>query len=162
MPPAAENAAARSKPALSITRKLAASPDRCFRAWTDPEALKRWFGPGANEVVLAETDPRVGGRNRVVLRAPCGEEHEVSGEFREVVANRKLVFTWVWRSTPERQSLVTVEFEPAGDATALTLTHERFADEAARDRHRQGWIGTLDRLAVFVETSFAQVHQGRM
>jgi len=45
---------------------------------------------------------------RVVLRSPGGEEREVSGEFREVAANRKLVFTWAWRSTPERQSLVTV------------------------------------------------------
>jgi uncharacterized protein YndB with AHSA1/START domain len=150
MSPAAENAATRSKPGLTITRKLAAPPDRCFRAWTDPEALKRWFGPGAFEVVLAETDPRVGGRYRLVMRSPDGAEHYVSGEFREIVANRKLVFTWAWRSTPERQSLVTVEFAPAGDATALTLTHEHFADEAARDRHRQGWIGSLDKLAGLV------------
>jgi uncharacterized protein YndB with AHSA1/START domain len=146
----AESAAARSKPALSITRRLAAPPDRCFRAWTDPEALKGWFGPGPLKVVLAETDPRVGGRYRLVMRAPDGEEHDVSGEFREVVANRKLVFTWAWRSTPERQSLVTVEFVRAGDVTALTLTHEQFADEAARDRHHHGWIGSLDRLAAFV------------
>ncbi len=83
----------------------------------------------------------------MVLRSPGGEEREVSGEFREVVANRKLVFTWAWRSTPERQSLVTVEFVPTGDATALTLTHQQFADEAARDRHHHGWTGSLDRLA---------------
>jgi hypothetical protein len=43
-------------------------------------------------------------------------------------------------------SLVTVEFVPDGAATALTLTHERFADEAARDRHH-GWTGTLDKFA---------------
>ena len=149
-PDAQPAAATRPKPSLTITRKLPAPPDRCFRAWTDPEALKRWFGPGANEVVLAETDPRVGGRYRLVMRSPAGEEHEVSGEFREVVANRKLVFTWAWRSTPERQSLVTVELVPAGDVTALTLTHEQFADEAARDRHHHGWTGSLDRLAAFV------------
>ena len=160
MPPDTQTAA-RSKPRLSITRKLAAPPDRCFRAWIDPGALKGWFGPGANEVVLAETDLRVGGRYRVVMRSLGGEEHEVGGEFREVVTNRKLVFTWAWRSTPERQSLVTVEFAPAGDATALTLTHEHFADEAARDRHRQGWIGSLEKFAGLVESSFAQVQQGR-
>lgn len=142
--------ATRQKPSLTITRKLPAPPERCFRAWTDSEALKRWFGPGAAEVVLAETDPRVGGRYRLVMRSPGGEEHDVSGEFREVVANRKLVFTWAWRSTPERQSLVTIEFVPAGGATAMTLTHEQFADEAARDRHHQGWIGALDKLAAFV------------
>jgi uncharacterized protein YndB with AHSA1/START domain len=100
--------------------------------------------------VLAETDPRVGGRYRMVMRSQGGEEHDVSGEFREVVANRKLVFTWAWRSTPERQSLVTVEFIPDGAATALTLTHEQFADDAVRDRHRHGWTGSLEKLAAFV------------
>lgn len=147
---AQSTAATRPKPSLTITRKLPAPPDRCFRAWTDPEAIMRWFGPGANEVVLAETDPRVGGRYRVVMRSPGGEEQDVSGEFREVVANRKLVFTWAWRGTPERQSLVTIEFAPAGDATTLTLTHERFVDEAARDRHRHGWTLSIDKLAAFV------------
>lgn len=151
MPTDARSAAATlPKPGLTITRKLPAPPERCFRAWTDPEALKHWFGPGANEIVLAETDPRVGGRYRVVMRSPGGEEHDVSGEFREVMANRKLVFTWAWRSTPEHQSVVTIEFVPAGDATTLTLTHERFVDEAARDRHRHGWTGSLDKLAAFV------------
>jgi uncharacterized protein YndB with AHSA1/START domain len=155
MSPDGQTAAARSKPSLAIRRDLQAPPESCFRAWTDPEALKRWFGPGTNQVVLAETDPRVGGRYRVVMRSAGGEEHEVSGEFREVVANRKLVFTLAWCSTPERQSLVTVEFVPAGEATTLTLTHEEFADEAARDRHHQGWTGSLGKLAVFVESSFA-------
>jgi uncharacterized protein YndB with AHSA1/START domain len=100
--------------------------------------------------VLAETDPRVGGRYRVVMRSQDGQEHDVSGEFREVVPNRKLVFTWSWRSTPERQSLVTVEFVPQGAATTLTLTHEQFADQAARDRHHHGWTASLGNFAAFV------------
>ena len=162
MSPDGQTAAARSKPSLAIRRDLQAPPESCFRAWTDPEALTRWFGPGTNQVVLAETDPRVGGRYRVVMRSAGGEEHEVSGEFREVVANRKLVFTWAWRSTPERQSLVTVEFVPAGDATALTLTHEALADDDARDRHRHGWTGSIERLAALVESSFASVRQRRV
>jgi uncharacterized protein YndB with AHSA1/START domain len=66
--------------------------------------------------------------------------------FREVVPNEKLVFTWAWRSTPERESLVTVELRPDGSGTLLTLTHEQFFDEAARDRHQHGWTATLERL----------------
>jgi uncharacterized protein YndB with AHSA1/START domain len=147
----AEPVVAYAKPSLTIKRTFPATPDRCFRAWTDPQALKQWFSPPQNEIILAETDPRVGGRYRLVMRAPSGEEHDVGGVFREVVTNRRLVFTWAWRTTPERQSLVTVEFAPDGAATALTLTHEQFADEEARDRHRGGWNGALDKLAAFFD-----------
>ena len=84
----------------------------------------------------AETDVRVGGRYRIIMRTSDGEEHDVSGVYREVVPNEKLVFTWAWRSTPERESLVTVALKSDGDGTLLTLTHEQFFDEPARDRHR--------------------------
>ena len=134
------------KPSLTIKRRLAAPAAKVFNAWTDPEKIKRWFGPQEAEVLLAESDARVGGQYRIVARSTDGEEHHVSGVFREVVPNEKLVFTWAWRSTPERESLVTVELKPDGTGTLLTLTHEQFFDEAARDRHRRGWDGTLDRL----------------
>ena len=56
---------------------------------------------------------------------------------------------------------IKLEAMPAGDVTALMLTHEEFADEAARDRHHHGWSGSLDGLAAFVESAFAQVSQRR-
>ena len=134
------------KPSLTIKRRLSAPPDKVFSAWTDPEKIRRWFGPEGIEPQLAESDARVGGRYRIVMRSSDGEEHDVSGVFREVVPNEKLVFSWAWRSTPERESLVTVELKPDGSGTLLTLTHAQFFDEAARDRHQSGWSGGLDKL----------------
>jgi uncharacterized protein YndB with AHSA1/START domain len=87
-----------AKPSLTLKRRLNASPARVFAAWTNPEKLKRWFAPGASQTILAESDPRVGGRYRLVAKTPDGEEHDVSGIYREVVPNAKLVFTWAWRS----------------------------------------------------------------
>jgi uncharacterized protein YndB with AHSA1/START domain len=135
-----------AKPGLTISRRLAAPPEKVFSAWTDPQKLKRWFGPPGVEVLRAEADARVGGRYRVTARSPDGEEHEVSGAYREVVPNQRLVFTWAWRSTPERESLVTVQIRPDGDGSLLTLTHEQFFDEPARDRHQHGWTGSMDKL----------------
>ncbi len=134
------------KPSLTLKRRLRALPAQVYSAWTEPEKLKRWFCPGDTQLTLAEFDTRKGGRYRIVARSPDGEEHDVSGVFREVVPNEKLVYTWAWRSTPERQSLVTVEFRSEGTGTLLTLTHEDFFDEAARDRHRGGWTSILDKL----------------
>jgi uncharacterized protein YndB with AHSA1/START domain len=137
------------KPSLTLKRRLKAPPAKVFAAWTDPEKVKRWMGPGAATPVLAESDARVGGRYRWVTKSPDGEIHDVGGTYREVIANEKLVFTWAWKSTPERESVVTVLLKPDGDGTLLTLMHEQFFDEETRDRHNAGWSGVLDKLEKF-------------
>ncbi len=97
------------KPSLTLKRHYAAPIERVYRAWTDPEALKRWFGPSdEGRILVSETNPTVGGRYRIVMEMPSGEQHRVGGIYRELVPNEKLVFTWAWESTPERESLVTV------------------------------------------------------
>jgi uncharacterized protein YndB with AHSA1/START domain len=103
------------KPSLTLKRRLKAPPEKVFAAWIDPEKVMRWMGPGDGNAVSVECDARVGGRYRWVMRAPDGEEHDVSGVYREVVPSEKLVFTWAWKSTPERESLVTVLLKPDGD-----------------------------------------------
>jgi uncharacterized protein YndB with AHSA1/START domain len=144
------NAATKEKPTISIVRKFKATPEKVWRAWTDAQTLKQWMAPSdAFAVLLAEADVRVGGHYRIVMKAPDGEEHDLSGVYREVTPNRKLVFTWAWKSTPERESLVTVELRAAGGGTELAFKHEQFFDAAARDRHQHGWdacIGRLERL----------------
>lgn len=133
---------------LAIVRKLKASPQAVWRALTQPDAMKRWMKPSDEFQMLgAETDVRVGGRYHLVIKSPDGEEHDVSGVYREVAANRKLVYTWTWKSAPGRESLVTVELIPAGDGTELMLRHDGFADKPSRDRQEHGWTGCVRRLA---------------
>jgi uncharacterized protein YndB with AHSA1/START domain len=74
----------------------------------------------------------------------------VSGIYREVIPNEKLNFTWAWRTMPERESLVTILIKPDGDGSLLTLIHEQFFDEDARDRHQHGWTGCLDNLEAYL------------
>jgi uncharacterized protein YndB with AHSA1/START domain len=105
-----------------------------------------WMGPGEAKATIVESDLRVGGRYRWVMVAPDGEVHDVRGVYREVVPDEKLVFTWGWKSTPERESLVTVLIKPDGDGSILTLTHEQFFDEDARDRHNSGWSSAIDKM----------------
>jgi uncharacterized protein YndB with AHSA1/START domain len=142
--------AAITKPSLTLKRRYNAPPARVFSAWTDPEKIGRWMGPEGVETLSAETDARAGGRYRLIMRSPDGETHDVSGVYREVVPNQKLVFTWAWRSTPERESMVTITLKPDGDGTLLTLTHEQFFDEGARDRHQHGWTGALEKLGGYL------------
>jgi len=139
-----------TKPSLTIKRRFNAPPAQVFAAWTDPDKIKRWMGPGEIRTVRAESDVRVGGRYYIGMLTPAGENHDVSGVYREIVPNEKLVYTWAWKSTPERESLVTVTFKADGAGTLLTLTHEQFFDEAARDSHKGGWEGALLKLETFL------------
>jgi uncharacterized protein YndB with AHSA1/START domain len=148
-----EQARVAEKPFLTLERSYPVAPEKVWRAWTDPEALKKWWGPGPNDAVsLAQLDVRVGGRFRIVFGGPEGKDHEVQGVYREVVPNRRLVFTWTWpRSTPERESLVTILFREAGSGTELAFRHEQFFDETARDGHKRGWSGAFEKLERFLQ-----------
>lgn len=137
--------AAAVKPSLTIKRRFKATPEKVYAAWIDPAKMSRWLGPPNVIKVNTTTDVKVGGRYTIQMIVP-EDEHNVSGVYREVVPNRKLVFTWAWRSTPERESLVTVTFTPDGDGTLMTLHHEQFFDEAARDNHEKGWSVIVERL----------------
>jgi uncharacterized protein YndB with AHSA1/START domain len=108
------------------------------------------MGPGEVKVLATEGDARTGGHYRWLMQAPSGEQHDVSGVYREVVLNEKLVFTWAWKSTPERESLVTLTFKPDGDGTLFTMVHEQFFDETARDNHNKGWTSAMDKLGEFL------------
>ena len=138
------------KPSLTLKRRLNAAPARVYQAWTDPQKMMRWYAPAGAQTLAAETDARVGGRFRVLMRTADGQDHDVSGVYREVVRDEKLVFTWQWRSKPEWESLVTITLKADGDGAILTLTHEQLPDDAERDGHRNGWSGALDKLAEVV------------
>jgi uncharacterized protein YndB with AHSA1/START domain len=139
------------KPSLTIKRRFNAPPAKVFSAWIDPEKVKRWMGPGEVKPLLVECDARPGGRYHWVMQSPDGEQHDVSGVYREFIANEKLVFTWAWQTTPERESLVTVTFKEDDAGTLMTLTHEQFFDEEARDRHQYGWNGAMEKLGKYLE-----------
>ncbi|MEM5405912.1 MULTISPECIES: SRPBCC family protein [Paraburkholderia] len=134
-----------------MRRRLNATAAKVYAAWTQPSQLMRWMHPFDTTCIHAEADVRVGGRFRVIMRGANGEDHDVSGTYLEVVPDEKLVFTWAWRSTPERESLVTVTLRADGAATDLTLKHERFFDEAARDSHNEGWTSSIDQLVALFD-----------
>jgi uncharacterized protein YndB with AHSA1/START domain len=136
-----EQAKLTEKPSLNLRRHYPVAPEKVWRAWTEPQALKQWWGPGGPEAVsLVQLDVRVGGRFRIVFGGARGDEHEVQGTYKEVVPNRRLAFTWTWpRTTPERESLVTITFNAVAGGTELDFVHAQHFDEKVRDGHLQGW-----------------------
>jgi len=140
-----------AKPSLTINRRLNAPRAKVYAAWTDPSLLSGWFGYPQIRKAHTELDVRAGGRYRIVMFGEDGAPLELSGVYREVVPNEKLVFTWAWGGTPDRESLVSVQLRDDGAGTLLTLMHEQFFDDAARDRHNAGWMRSLENLVQFFD-----------
>jgi uncharacterized protein YndB with AHSA1/START domain len=136
---------------LVVRKTIHATPERLFKAWTDPAQLQEWWGPESVVCVDPEVDLRVGGRYRVGNRLPDGKMLWIAGEFEVVDPPHRLTYTWRLEGTTGAFERVTVRFEPRGSATEVVVTHERIADEALRDQHAYGWRGCLDGLTEYLE-----------
>jgi uncharacterized protein YndB with AHSA1/START domain len=136
--------------ALRLKRSFDAPASVLFDAWTSAETLRRWWPAGWDwETPVADVDPRVGGRLRLVMRSPDGEEFGGSGEYLEIDPPSRLVFTWTWDGHEGHQGtqLVEVAFEERDDGTTtVVLTNRGLKDEESKRSHREGWEKSLDNL----------------
>ena len=86
---------AQAQTSLRMTRLIKARREKVFEAWTRPEIIQQWMGPGPVTVTRVPADAKVGGSYRIEMDN-AGTKYVTFGEYLEVVPNRKLVFTWGW------------------------------------------------------------------
>lgn len=127
---------------VQVTQRFAASAERVFDAWLDPERLGRWmFGRALRDedVLRLTLDPRVGGRFSFVVRRQ-GEEIDHVGHYLVLERPRRLVFTWSIAPETGDPSRVAIEIVAQGKGCELTLTHELHPDWADyAERTRDAW-----------------------
>lgn len=131
-----------------VTRRFRAVPERVFDAFLDPAKAGRFlFATKAGTIVRAEIDPRVGGAYCFTDRR-AGENVEHRGTYVEIDRPRRLVLTPSVDQFGQDHDLVTIEIEPDGTGSALTLTHAMGPDLGAyQKRTEQGWTAILENLA---------------
>lgn len=141
---------------LILERAFHASPDRLFRAWTEPEILKKWFAPEPFTTPVAELDVRPGGSCLIVMRDPDGNDFPNPGVYLEVVPNRRIVTTDAYVSAwvPSARPFMTMDllFEDAGDGTTRATYAVRHWTREGYDQQLQmgfheGWGTCADQLA---------------
>ena len=137
---------------LVVRRRIAATREEVFDAWTDPEGMGEWMCPGNTVSAEIRMDLRVGGSLLIVMRGP-DNVYEHRGEFVIIERPGKLAFTWIAQATDFQPTLVTVELFAAGEAECdLVLTHEKFPRREVRDRYRGGWGQIAERLQQYLQT----------
>ena len=131
----------------AVERELAidASPETVWQFLVDPEKTTAWWG------MTASFDPRPGGEYRIEVIPG----HTASGEFVELDAPRRLVYTFGWEAgengagpVPPGSSTIEIELVPEGAGTVLNFTHRDLPSAEASESHSKGWDHYLERLAV--------------
>lgn len=128
---------------LQIQRWVPAPPERVFSAWTNPDELKKWWGPKGVRCRSAEVELRVGGQYRIENELPDGSVLWIVGEFEAIERPRLLIYTWSVDGKSPMPERVTVRFESQDNGTEVTLKHDRITPNLLEE-HLRGWISCID------------------
>jgi NADPH:quinone reductase-like Zn-dependent oxidoreductase/uncharacterized protein YndB with AHSA1/START domain len=154
-----------SEQTLVITRTFDAPRSLVFQAWTEPEHVRRWWGPKDFTTPVCRIDLRPGGVYFNCMRSPEGQDFYSQGVYREVVEPERIVCTDTFADengnpvgpehygmSPEwpAEALITVIFTEHVGKTRLTLQHSPLPPGRERDLCRQGWEESLDKLADYL------------
>ena len=147
---------------LVITRTFDAPRELVWKAWSEPKRNMRWWGPEHFTAPIIEIDFRVGGAYHFCMRSPEGQDYWTTGVFREIVPMERIVYTDAFADAkgirvpashygmgddwPE-ELLVTLTFEEHAGKTKFTLRQVGIPGSMMLEMARQGWNGSLDKLA---------------
>jgi uncharacterized protein YndB with AHSA1/START domain len=155
-----------SPDAVLIERTLDAPADLIWQMWTDPEHFKAWYGPDGANIVVASMDVRVGGTRLVCMemQTPNGAMRMwFTGEYREVVENKRLVYTESMSDehgnvlSPSDLGMphghpatteIIVELEGVAGRTKMVMTHVGVPEDSPG---AAGWTMAFDKLSRHVE-----------
>ena len=150
---------------LAVTRVFAAPRELVFRAWTEPERLKRWWGPKGFTTPFCSIDLRPGGNFLYCMRSSEGRDHWGRGVYREIVVPERIVLAMSFADADGNvvpatyyglspdwplETLLTVTFEEEAGKTRVSLRYEGVPPGTDRDESRQGWSESLERLGEYL------------
>jgi uncharacterized protein YndB with AHSA1/START domain len=138
-----------------VSRYLAASPEKVYRACTDPELIVRWWGPHRFETIIEEFEPRRGGRWRFIHKDGNGNEYGFNGVIHDLLPNERMTQTFEFEGMPGHVVLEQLKLEPEGAGTRVT-TVAAFTSVVERDAlldlgMEEGRNETYDRLEALVQ-----------
>ncbi len=147
---------------LLITRVLNAPRTLVWKAFSDPEHFKRWWGPKTFTCPACTLDFRIGGKYLACMRSPEGKDYWSTGVYREIVPIEKIVFTDCFSDEQGNvvpashyampgdnwplEMLVTITFEDMGNKTKMILRHVGHPGGKMGEMALTGWNESLDKL----------------
>ena len=138
---------------LEITKTIQAPVPLVYKAWTQAEPMRKWFGCEQCNGVEVWQDFRVGGDFEVHMHLEDGNRVTVTGTYTEIQPEHKIVYTWTSDApeSPAPDTVVTVCFEPVDGGTRLSLTQVDFKEARGASGHAQGWDFAMKNLKEILE-----------
>jgi uncharacterized protein YndB with AHSA1/START domain len=151
--------------ALVITRVFDAPRSLVFKAWTDPERVRQWWGPKGFTCPFCKIDLRPGGVYLNCMRSPEGRDYWSTGVYREIVSSKRIVCTdsfadedgnlvtaahYGMSADYPLEMMITVTLKEIEGKTRLTLIHDGIPPGKEQDNCRAGWNESLDKLADYL------------
>ena len=152
---------------LVMERVLDAPREKVWEAWTNPEEIKKWWGPKDFTAPSIQSDFREGGTYLWAMESPDGQVYWSTGTYREIVPLERIVVTDSFADEngnvvpgthygmPDDFPLemeITITFEDAGEGrTKLTIRHAGMPATEVGQQAEGGWNESLDKLAAVVE-----------
>ena len=129
---------------------LHATPARVFKAWTDPDIIKKWFGMEPHSMHSTYIDLRVGGEWRFVRKTTDNKTMTFKGKYLDIIDGEFLKFTWsISTESSDGQlqesacSEVQVTFLKNGDGTDVILQHSSLEDTKNSHNFAVGWNASM-------------------
>lgn len=133
--------------------------DTVWKAWTEPETFKKWWGPYDYTCTICKIDLNVGGKYLYNMKGNNGTEMFGTGTYKEIIPKKKLVMTDNFSDEKgnitdapigmqgdwSKELLITIELQDKNDKTEFSLTHQGMPIEAYDDC-TQGWKESLDKM----------------
>jgi uncharacterized protein YndB with AHSA1/START domain len=137
---------------VTLHRVLPVKSEKVFRAFTIADALAQWLPPYGFTCTVYELDARVGGKHRASFtNFTSGNSHSFGGEYREIVANERLIYTDRFDDpNMPGEMVVTVQFRAVSVGTELRVEQAGIPDAIPVEACYLGWQESLDKLARLV------------
>ena len=131
---------------LKFSKTFETNPGSIFNALTQPDLIKKWFGPHGYTCPVVEVDLCNGGKYHIEMKPPDGEIIKLNGVYIVINPPHALEFTWLWDEPDAKETRVKVQFSPIGTHTEVVVEQGEFASMESKEGHEQGWLASFDRL----------------
>jgi uncharacterized protein YndB with AHSA1/START domain len=143
---------------VTLHRVFAASPEKLYRAFLEPDAMASWLPPNGFTCTVHALDAREGGRHRMSFRNfTTGNSHSFGGSFLTLVPNERLVYTDAFDAPNlPGEMTVTVTLKRVSVGTEMTVLQEGIPELIPTEACYLGWQESLRKLAKLVEPDIAE------